>query len=270
MKIERKSRFRGFTLVELLVVVAIIAILMAILLPALGLAREKARHARCIGNIKQHLIGLEIWYNNSGKYPYWDMPVFGTNGDLAPWPEMICMVRCFTLDKVEVKRVELKSEGCPPEDFVRAIDNIESFNCPSNKPCLHRINQQRSSTWGCQPYKYGYGISHFLTEGWFWHPKPIFARDASCQVLSNDGIWSWTVNFSADWLDNPSYGFDHPSGMDNALGYYHGINGGTANIGMRDGSVRSVKWGSKGNGISTKDVYYENIGESLYNPIHFN
>jgi prepilin-type N-terminal cleavage/methylation domain-containing protein len=46
-------RRRAFTLIELLVVIAIIAILAAILFPVFAQAREKARQASCISNLKQ-------------------------------------------------------------------------------------------------------------------------------------------------------------------------------------------------------------------------
>ncbi len=47
------TRHRGFTLIELLVVIAIIAILAAILFPVFARAREKARQASCLSNLKQ-------------------------------------------------------------------------------------------------------------------------------------------------------------------------------------------------------------------------
>ncbi|MDI9583748.1 MAG: DUF1559 domain-containing protein [Acidobacteriota bacterium] len=54
-------RRAGFTLIELLVVIAIIAILAAILFPVFARAREKARSASCLSNVKQLCLGAQMY-----------------------------------------------------------------------------------------------------------------------------------------------------------------------------------------------------------------
>jgi prepilin-type N-terminal cleavage/methylation domain-containing protein len=56
---------KGFTLVELLLVVAVIAILAALLLPALGQAKAKAQRSACINNLRQINLGVRMYADDS-------------------------------------------------------------------------------------------------------------------------------------------------------------------------------------------------------------
>ncbi|HEY2158353.1 MAG TPA: DUF1559 domain-containing protein [Isosphaeraceae bacterium] len=78
----------GFTLIELLVVITIIAVLIDLLLPAVQAAREAARRAGCINNMKQLALATQNYQDAQGGYPLggflspvYTLPNYGTNGN---------------------------------------------------------------------------------------------------------------------------------------------------------------------------------------------
>lgn len=76
MKKKLKFENKNFTLLELLIVIAIIAILASLLLPSLKNARELGKRAKCIGNLKQ-LASISVMY--IGDYDEWLPETFSTS-----------------------------------------------------------------------------------------------------------------------------------------------------------------------------------------------
>lgn len=175
---------RGFTLVELLIVIAIIAILAAILFPVFARAREKARQTSCLANVKQ--IGL-AWLSYAQDYDERTCPARMRDMTIDPANEGNCRMNYVY-------------------GLIPYVKNEQMFFCPSD---------QSPSDWyspGPQDYHTSYGYNCNAIGTYTGATLAVFNRPAETIVFLDYrngcikaadtcgcGTGSYTVNCAVDY-----------------------------------------------------------------------
>jgi prepilin-type N-terminal cleavage/methylation domain-containing protein/prepilin-type processing-associated H-X9-DG protein len=131
---------RGFTLVELLVVIAIIAVLIALLLPAVQAAREAARRIQCVNNLKQIGLALMNYESAVGAFPYGEAPHnFGSNNV----PSALCLMLGQLEQAALYNACNFSHQGPGFWNYIDAANStvqltrVNAFLCPSD---LYRVS----------------------------------------------------------------------------------------------------------------------------------
>ena len=156
---------RGFTLIELLVVIAIIAILAAILFPVFARARENARRASCMSNLKQIGTAVQMYTQDYDE----KFPLIAQSCCSGPYGDQ----------KLPDGR-RMRGYWVWELAFYPYIKSTQAFVCPSdptggNSGVTTNTSADFLDVWN-KPFPVSYGISESMT---YWRSSPVVLSDVN-------------------------------------------------------------------------------------------
>jgi prepilin-type N-terminal cleavage/methylation domain-containing protein len=185
------SKNQGFTLIELLVVIAIIAILAAMLLPAMAAAKEKARRAQCVGNLKQIGTGSLMYAGDNNDY----FEVCATNKN---WTVPFNFHPCQMDNNLLMTASELgfHTDSIDPVLGYSVMPSI--WTCP-NRPTLPAPDQWPNPNTWAMGYEYFGGVN-------VWSYSGMAEPSASpIKTTTSRATWMLAGDVIVNFATQPTY-----------------------------------------------------------------
>ena len=217
---DRNSK--GFTLVELLVVIGIIAILIAILMPALGRARDQARGVACSSNMRQMILGVHMFaQDHKGHTPGNHVDAGNADPEKRSW---------LSGDLVDPANTLLNAPQSGT--LFRYVKEPELYKCPSRDQMGGRSN---GGAFTNEKFDYtiaqvfaGARVAAIPAEGRYMflpsgqtgmYPTPYFVEETAFRVnnLNIDGGWS-----NVDEHSDHHRGGSYYASMDGSVHWFNG------------------------------------------------